>query len=107
MERWLLVMSTLLGARIRQARRSANLSQSQLAAKIGAHVTSVSDWERGRNAPTARHLLSIAKATGTSIEHFTTDDAEEDDADVAFPVLFDAFLERRVRAILTQIHQST
>ena len=74
-------MSKLLGSRIRQARRAAHLSQSQLADKIGAHPTSVSDWERGRNAPSARHLLSIAQATGTSIEHFSSNGDEEDDPD--------------------------
>jgi transcriptional regulator with XRE-family HTH domain len=74
-------MNKLLAARIRQARKGANLSQSQLAAKIGAHVTSVSDWERGRNAPSARHLLSIAAATGTSIEHFQDGDGDDEEAD--------------------------
>src|SRR5262245_3921336 len=75
-------MNKLLGARIRQARKSEKLSQSQLAAKIGAHVTSVSDWERGQNAPSARHLLSIAQATGTKIDHFTDEDGDgEDDED--------------------------
>jgi transcriptional regulator with XRE-family HTH domain len=74
-----LPMDNTLGGRIRQARKRANLSQSQLAAKIGAHVTSVSDWERGRNAPSSRHLLGIAKATGTQIERFNTDDDEGDD----------------------------
>lgn len=109
MERWTL-MSNLLGARIRQARRAANLSQSQLAGKIGAHPTSVSDWERGRNAPSARHLLSIAQVTSTSVEHFTKDGdgAEEDDADADadWSALLDAFLERRVRRILVQIQQT-
>jgi transcriptional regulator with XRE-family HTH domain len=95
-----------LGARIRQARHAANLSQSQLAGKIGAHPTSVSDWERGRNAPSARHLLSIAQVTGTSVEFFTKDgDSEEDDADADWPVLLDAFLERRVRAIIAEIRE--
>jgi transcriptional regulator with XRE-family HTH domain len=74
-------MNKLLGARIRQARKKAKLSQSQLAAKIGAHVTSVSDWERGQNAPSARHLLSIAQVTGTKIEHFTGEDEDEEDED--------------------------
>jgi transcriptional regulator with XRE-family HTH domain len=62
--------TTILGSRIRQARRQAGLSQSQLAAKIGAHVTSVSDWERGVNEPSVRHLTSIAEATGKSIDWF-------------------------------------
>lgn len=62
--------TTILGSRIRQARRQAGLSQSQLAAKIGAHVTSVSDWERGVNEPSVRHMTSIAEATGRSLDWF-------------------------------------
>jgi transcriptional regulator with XRE-family HTH domain len=93
-------MDRRLGARIRQARKAANLSQSQLAAKIGAHVTSVSDWERNRNAPSARHLLSIAQATGHSIEHFTEEG--EDDEEAADRSSFDELLRRRVRVLLRQ-----
>lgn len=63
-------VATVLGSRIRQARRAAGLSQSQLAEKIGAHVTSISDWERGANAPTMRHLTSVAEATGQSLDWF-------------------------------------
>lgn len=63
-------MSSVLGSRIRQARRQAGLSQSQLAARIGAHVTSVSDWERGVNEPSVRHMTSIAEATEKSLDWF-------------------------------------
>lgn len=37
-------------------------SQSWLAYIIGAHVTSISDWERGANAPSPRHLSALAQA---------------------------------------------
>lgn len=89
-------MTKLLGARIRQARKGANLSQSQLAGKIGAHVTSVSDWERGRNAPSARHLLAIAKATGTRMEHFEEDDEESDPVAELFTAL-DRFVDHKIQ----------
>ena len=62
--------TSVLGSRIRQARRRAGLSQSQLASNIGAHVTSVSDWERGINEPSVRHMTSIAQATGKSLDWF-------------------------------------
>ncbi len=63
-------LPTILGSRIRQARRLAGFSQSQLAAKIGAHVTSVSDWERGVNEPSVRHMTSIAEVTDKSLDWF-------------------------------------
>lgn len=67
--------------RVRRARREAGLSQSQLAARIGAHTTSISDWERGRNEPSARHIVGIARETGKKVEFFFSDDDEEEDPD--------------------------
>ncbi len=63
-------LPTILGSRIRQASRLAGFSQSQLAAKIGAHVTSVSDWERWVNEPSVRHMTSIAEVTDKSLDWF-------------------------------------
>ncbi len=59
-------------ANLRKARDDAGLSQSQLASKIGAHFTSVSDWERGKNVPTPRHIAGIAAATGRPVGFFFT-----------------------------------
>lgn len=97
-------MSKLLGARIRQARKGANLSQSQLATKIGAHVTSVSDWERGRNAPSARHLLAIAQATGAQLEQLTSEDGDDEEADpvAALVHAIDVLLRSRIRSAATE-----
>jgi transcriptional regulator with XRE-family HTH domain len=61
---------SVLGSRIRQARRQAELSQSQLASKVGAHVTSVSDWERGVNRPRIETLAAIAEETGKTLDWF-------------------------------------
>lgn len=53
-------------------------SQAWLAAQIGSHVTSVSDWERGANQPSARHLRAIADVLGVPMEQLYADDDEED-----------------------------
>ena len=63
-------MPSILGARIRQARREVRLSQSELAEKIEAHVTSISDWERGIHEPSVRHMTSIARETGKPLDWF-------------------------------------
>lgn len=63
-------VASVLGSRIRQARRAAELSQSQLAARVGAHVTSISDWERGVNRPRVEALAAIAEATGKTLDWF-------------------------------------
>jgi transcriptional regulator with XRE-family HTH domain len=75
--------TTVLGSRIRQARRQSGLSQSQLALKIGAHVTSVSDWERGVNEPSVRHMTSIAEATGKKLDWFVESRAPFPDEEAA------------------------
>ncbi len=49
------------GNRIRQARKGAGLSQTELARKVGVSVTTVSDWETGKYAPTMRHLAALSK----------------------------------------------
>lgn len=70
------------GERLRELRAAAKYSQSVLAGKIGAHVTSISDWERGDNAPSGRHVASLASVFDVTAESFYGDDEEE-----AAPVL--------------------
>jgi transcriptional regulator with XRE-family HTH domain len=40
------------------------LTQRELAEMIGAHVTQVSDWERGVNRPSMRYLRLLCEALG-------------------------------------------
>lgn len=63
------------GAKIREHREALKKrtagrqgSQSWLAEQIGAHVTSVSDWEREVNQPSPRHLYAIASALGVRVD---------------------------------------
>lgn len=44
-------MNTLGGQRIKMIRSELNLNQKELADKIGATVSAVSNWECGRNNP--------------------------------------------------------
>lgn len=73
------------GDKIRKAREALKErtggrqgSQAWLAQQVGAHPTSVSDWERGANQPTVRHLRNIAAVLGVSVESLMDDDDEED-----------------------------
>lgn len=65
------------GSVLRAARKARGLSQSQLGSRIGAHVTSISDWERGDNAPSGRHVASLSSELGVPVEMFYADDDEE------------------------------
>jgi len=59
--------------RIRQARRSAKLSQGELAARLGVYRSVVTQWESTEGThPTMEHLAQIAIATGASFEWLGT-----------------------------------
>lgn len=59
--------------RVRQARRSARLSQLKLASLLGVHRSAVSQWESSAGTrPTVEHLAQIAVATGVNFEWIAT-----------------------------------
>lgn len=58
-----------LSARIRRARSLCGLSQCELAARLGVGRGTVTRWEHpSGNAPSTRHLIEIARCTGTRVE---------------------------------------
>ena len=56
-----------VGARLRVARRSAGLTQKQLADQLGVESITVSRWERGVTTPSIPRLRRIAELTQTSV----------------------------------------
>src|SRR6266545_4619264 len=48
-----------LAAAIRVARQQADLSQGELAERLGIRQSSVSQWERGTTEPTGRRLIGL------------------------------------------------
>ena len=55
-------MNLTFGEKIKDARKSKNLTQKQLAEKIGAKHNSVSDWENNKNRPDAVTIEFLCKA---------------------------------------------
>lgn len=55
-------VATPLGARLKDARRCAGISQAQVAAELGVTRQSVSAWETGLSAPTAIQLAQLSTA---------------------------------------------
>lgn len=53
---------------ILKLRKKRNLTQSQLAEKLGTTQGAVSQWEKGTAFPSADKLPDLAKALGCSIE---------------------------------------
>lgn len=58
----------LLGQRLRNIRKTAGITQVQLAARINATHSSICQYERGIVAPTLPRLQKIANALGTSTD---------------------------------------
>jgi len=58
--------------RIRLARRSAGLSQAQLALELGVQRSAVSHWEAQRGKPSASNLRQLALVTGVQFEWLAT-----------------------------------
>jgi transcriptional regulator with XRE-family HTH domain len=56
-----------LGARIRRARERAQLSQEELAGRVGASVRALGDWERDRRKPRNR-LGALEEVLGVSLD---------------------------------------
>ena len=52
---------------LRQLRKSAGLTQAQLAAKAGLYQQDISRWECGRVQPGISSLLKLTKALGVSV----------------------------------------
>lgn len=56
-----------MGGRLRTARRSAGLTQKQLAEAMGVESITVSRWERGVTSPSLSRLRRIAETTQTTV----------------------------------------
>ena len=56
-----------IAARIREARRSADLTQRELAALVGVTSQTVWSWEADRMKPTYEHRIAIAFHCGTDV----------------------------------------
>ena len=92
--------------RIRVARRSAGLSQTQLAAELGLQRSAVSHWEAQRGKPSMTHLRQLALLTGVHFEWLATGrgamspsaEARLDEVVAVDAVLVDDPMERRLIA---------
>jgi transcriptional regulator with XRE-family HTH domain len=66
-----------LAKRIREARRTARLSQDALGKSIGVSDKSISAYEQGRSIPPINKLKQIAKFTEHPFSYFTQEDPDE------------------------------
>ncbi|MDR3488746.1 MAG: helix-turn-helix domain-containing protein [Bradyrhizobium sp.] len=62
--------TTLIGARIREARRLKNKSQSDLAARLGVSFQQVQKYENGKNRVSVASLIAIAEEIDVDLGFF-------------------------------------
>lgn len=67
-----------LSVKIKQARVRANLSQKDLAEKLGVSDKTISAYELGRAIPPSTTLKRISEITGQSLNGFFDDHQESD-----------------------------
>lgn len=60
--------SSPVGRRIAELRKSAGLTQRQLADKMGTAWSNVAYWERGADAPPGTALAKLAHVLGVSVD---------------------------------------
>jgi len=58
-----------IGERITQLRRQFNLSQEDLAKKIGVSRTIIGNYERNTNTPSIEVLIKIAKTFNVTVDY--------------------------------------
>ena len=68
------------GRRLRAARRSAGLTQAQLAQQVGVPTTGVANWETGYRAPRADRLAELARLLGVPPSELTSVPTDRDAA---------------------------
>ncbi len=58
-----------IGKNLQRLREKNNLTQLDLAEKIGVDLLQVSQWENGVNLPDTENLLKLSKLFGVSVDH--------------------------------------
>lgn len=69
-------MSMSIANRIQDARKRANLTQFELAQRVGVSAMTPSRWETGASRPRHRQVVAVAEALGVTVEELTQDEAE-------------------------------
>lgn len=80
------VVGRVDGKKIRDARLTAGMSQSQLARAVQTTERNIMRWESSSNQPRVESVVAIAQATGRDLDFFLTGASEEEDDEEAAQV---------------------
>lgn len=83
-------MNKSIGETLFEHRKTAGLSQEELAEKIGVSRQAVSKWERGESSPDTENLIALAKLYNISLDELvfgksskTKSSSENDEVDIS------------------------
>jgi transcriptional regulator with XRE-family HTH domain len=62
-----------LGKHVAAALRNAGLQSNELADRLGVAPSTVTEWKKGRRAPSSEHVVAIARVTGESVSFLLSD----------------------------------
>lgn len=68
------------GARIREARLGAGMTQARLAQVLETRERNIIRWENDQHEPRTEFIAAIAKATGKTIEFFVSSEVDTNTA---------------------------
>lgn len=63
--------------RLKELRKQANLTQVELAKRLGIGQSSYADWERSKKKPTQENLVKISQVLGVSIDYLVGNSEEK------------------------------
>lgn len=68
--------------RLKELRKQANLTQVELAKRLGIGQSSYADWERSKKKPIQENLVKISQVLGVSIDYLVGNtESKEDELD--------------------------
>lgn len=94
------MLSVSIGPLIKEARKSAGLTQEALAEKIGVSTQVLKDYEGGRKKPGRDRLPALAAATGRPVGFFFAEDEGAEQATVTADIRPDLTTEQRLLTML-------
>ena len=98
-----------LGEKIRSLRKAKLMSQGELAAQIGAHVTHISRLEKGRYSPSLEILKKLAETFEVTLDFLAFENMEDlEPAKLKDKTLYEKMkiidtLEEKDRGIITGV----
>lgn len=97
------IRKKLIGSRIREERKLNNLSQDELAEKLGMKRANISNYEAGRTVPPGSALLEMSKIFSVTTDYLL---GLSNDANTSIPVDENLMQIQRAKRKLDEKEQS-